>query len=174
MLLNQFIRQVIASTPEHRVVGKKRLQKLVFLLSDFGYEIDAKFFLKDYGPFSREVEYEADMMTIFGEVVEKDVSVGYSNYKATEYSLSDDPKADIDNAMSFYLKFFEEFRTVELEVASTIHYFIIEGRSREVAVELTKTMKPSKTTDRVLESASKILNYLVENNESSKNSRSYS
>lgn len=170
MTLERFIQELIASTPKRRVEGKKRLQKLVYLLKNAGIDSGASFFLKDYGPFSREVENAADIMSIFGDLEETAETVGYNGYMATVYSLPDAAQLEPDLKMSEVLSELERFRSVELEVASTILYFEGEGQDRETAVDSTRDMKPSKTTDRVLIAADKILGFIASHNASSTHS----
>lgn len=164
MPLDNFIKELIAATPNRRVEGKKRLQKLVFLLDDAGFDSGATFFLKDYGPFSREVENAADMMSIFGEILEKNVTTGYSNYIATAYALPEGETVYPDDNLRSIVEFLEKFRSVELEVASTIRFFENEGLSFTDAVAATKEIKPSKSTNRVLDSAKQVLNYISDKN----------
>jgi uncharacterized protein YwgA len=157
MPLEQFIKETVAATPHRKVEGKKRLQKLVFLLDQAGFESGASFLLKDYGPFSREVESAADIMSVFGDLAEQPVQTGYSNYIAIEYSLPDTEGVSPSKEMVDIVEFLDRFRTVELEIASTIRFFEISGASRSEAVDRTKQMKPSKSTERVISAANSIL-----------------
>jgi uncharacterized protein len=160
MPLEDFIKEVIAATPNRRIEGKKRLQKLIYLLESAGFDTEASFFLKDYGPFSREVENAADMMSIFGELVERNVLTGYSNYIATAYELPENLEVHPDDRLAGLVRHLEKYRSVELEIASTIKYFENEGQSLYQAIESTKAIKPSKSTDRVISAANEVLGFI--------------
>lgn len=157
MPLEQFIKETVAATPQRKVEGKKRLQKLIFLLDQAGFKSGASFLLKDYGPFSREVESAADIMSIFGDLTEQPVKTGYSNYIAIEYSLPDAESVSPSKEMIDIVGFLDRFRTVELEIASTIRFFEVSGISKSEAIRRTRQMKPSKSTERVILAATSIL-----------------
>jgi uncharacterized protein len=172
MTVDKYIKEIIASVPSKRVEGKKRLQKLVFLVSEAGFPVDAKFFLKDYGPFSRDVEIASDFMSIFGELIESSTQTGYSNYIATVYELPSDQIDSISPSEDFseVVRIMDSFRTVELEIASTIRYFQDQGLPFSSALHETREMKPSKSTDKVIGRAKEILSYLPGINASATNS----
>ena len=166
MAIDQYIKEIVASTKKRRVEGKKRLQKLVFLLEEAGFPSGAKFFLKDYGPFSRDVESASDFMSFFGELVERPVEIGYSNYLATAYELPVDHDEEVSPKDDFVktVRILDAYRTVDLEIASTIRFFQREGYSFERALRETKEIKPSKSTDKVIAHAKEILSRIPVSN----------
>jgi len=159
MTPDQAILAVLATVPERTVRGKKRLQKLVHLWQASGVEINASFKIRYYGPFSREIEDACTILSLFGDVEEKEVSTGYANYLTTEFSLPSDAHVDLvevkDSDRATLVKL-NEFSTVELEVASTIVFFMKTGLSFEKSIEETRKMKPTKVNDITIRNAREI------------------
>jgi hypothetical protein len=50
-----------------------------------------------------------------------------------------------------------EYSTIELEIASTMFYFMKDGLGHADAVEATKRLKPSKSQPRIIERAEEAL-----------------
>ncbi len=171
--MDQFIKNIVSSTVDRCVEGKKRLQKLVFLVDDAGFDSGAVFLLKNYGPYSRDIENRSELMTIFGELVETQASTGYKNYRTTVYSIPDDDYSEeIDYNFSSLVRKLDKFRTIELEIASTIRFFERHGNTYSDALESTKKIKPSKTIESIVTKANEILKIVPFSDETAARSRS--
>lgn len=162
MKTDEFIRAVLGALPDRRVEGKKRLQKLVYFLSEAGADSEASFFLKNFGPYSAEVDNATAMLTIFGGLEESSKAVGTSDYLTTVYALPADSGdvSQLDPVLAGKLQSFNAFSTIELEIASTVRLFMTQGSQYEEAVRLTKNMKPTKATEKVLQKVPSILKVL--------------
>lgn len=151
-----FVLNTLISMPKKTVKGKKRLQKLCFFAIELGVRADVNFRIHDFGPYSSEVSNAAEMLLLFGYVSEADEPMGVYQKFITVYSLNDAPNdmETFDPSVSEKLKKLDYFTSIELEVASTIRYFISrERKTLEGAITCTKEIKPTKTTDAVLKRA---------------------
>lgn len=59
---------VIAAHPEHKVVGRTRLQKTVKLLQRLGAPMDYDYMIHFYGPYSEGVQADIGLLEAFGFV----------------------------------------------------------------------------------------------------------
>ena len=69
---------IITAFPDRRIKGKKRLQKLAFSLKSTGAKFDARFDIRDDGPFSREIAAAAQALSLKGRVEERKKPIGAS------------------------------------------------------------------------------------------------
>jgi len=162
MTAEEVILAILRTLPEHRVTGKKRLQKLVYLLSNTGISGPSDFHIRNFGPFSKEVERASTLLALFGDIEENEVETGYARYLTTEYKLSDLSKSDLDiisEEQKSILLALDDFTTIELEVASTILFFEKEGCDHATAIERTALIKPTKVNTNTLAASEKILGY---------------
>jgi uncharacterized protein len=143
-----------------KVEGRKRLQKMVHLLQVAGVNVPAEFRIHHYGPFSDELASVAGSMVLEGELEEEAEPVGpYDTYQYL-YSAPSSGRSRINSEMKALIQTLDRYSTVELEVASTIAFFEEQGHDRQEAIEQTKSIKPRKTTARVLRQAEEILSQL--------------
>lgn len=157
---NEAVRQIIAVMPGGRVVGRKRMQKLAYLLQHSGAPLEATFNIHNYGPFSREIADAIEEASFAGAIKEECLPVGvYGTYQYV-YELGV-PKSESDAEFSpntkMLLLTLSGFATVALEVASTIAFFEEQGLSRNDAVAKTRQLKPGKSVSGILNNADKIL-----------------
>lgn len=156
METDRFILALLNSVPDQTVRGRKRLQKLAFLLKDSGARCDASFKLKNFGPYSSQVEQSAYLLTFLGDIEEKEEKVGYAEYLASVFVLTDEGRSRADQLSEHFtsiLTCLDKYSTLELEIASTIRYFERSGSDVSTAVRKTQEMKPSKTKQQVIERA---------------------
>ena len=124
-----------------------------------GANVEANFKLLHYGPFSIDLARSADFLSLMGTINEESLPIGvYGTYQSI-FSL---PRAKKNlprwsKKYSILLKSLDEYSTTELEVASTIGYFIRMGLSEREAIHKTKFMKPTKTIAPVVKKAQAIL-----------------
>lgn len=150
---------ILEALPEHKVQGKKRLQKIVHLTQLAGANIEARYYILHYGPFSKEIANAVNLLSLTGIVREEVHPSGVYGRLQSVFSLSD--VAGSQNKLSSKFKKLvaelNRFSTIELEVASTIGYFSDEGDPPSKAIQKTREMKPEKTKGPVLRNANRIL-----------------
>ncbi len=121
--------------------------------------METDFRLLHYGVFSTDIADAADELVLTGMVKEDIEPVGIYDTFQSIYQLPPDsekigglpePLRDVVNQL-------DEFTTIELEVASTIAYFVNKGLSQSDALAETKKLKPSKAIPPVMRKAKKIL-----------------
>ncbi len=150
----------LASLPNRKVEGKKRLQKILHLLQLAGANVDYKFRITHYGAFSSDLADSADILVLTGQLEAKLEPIGvYGRYRSV-YTPSDLGKRVLKWPRKYVDILFklDNYSTIELEVASTIGYFVSNGSSELQAIEQTKFMKPTKTIPPVSRKAKEILN----------------
>ena len=150
---------VLGALPAHEVRGRKRLQKLAFFASQTGAEADVRFFLHDFGPFSAEIAGATELLSLIGAILEEDAQFQRTKRFYKVYRLPDPEGAtdQLPSSTSSALRKLNEYSTIELEIASTIRYFMCTGLSEEKAIAATKNLKPSKSEPKIIERAEEAL-----------------
>jgi uncharacterized protein YwgA len=146
---------VLDAVPGHEVRGKKRLQKLSYFAVESGANTDVDFFLHDFGPFSPDVARATDLLSLFGEIIEEDAQYGQAKKYLKVFRLAN-PGAVAERLPQQTLKsiaVLNDYSTIELEIASTIRFFMREGLSAAAAVSATKELKPSKSEPNIIRRA---------------------
>jgi uncharacterized protein YwgA len=67
----RWLAAVIAAHPDHRVIGRTRLQKTVKLLQRLGAPMDYDYMIHFYGPYSESVQSDIGLLENLGLVTEK-------------------------------------------------------------------------------------------------------
>ena len=149
---------LLSALPERKICGKKRLQKLAFLLKSAGADFQYDFSIWHYGVYSRDLADAADELVIFGPVVEADEPIEIYGRYQTVFSLPAEAKVAKKQEpwLSKLLIELDSYSAVELEVASSVLYYLNAGVSSAEAVSKTQSMKPTKATPKVLSVAKKI------------------
>ena len=150
---------VLGAVPRHEVGGKKRLQRLAFFAVQAGAKCNVKFFLHDFGPFSTEVANATDVLSFFGAISEREAQLPKTKRYYKIYCLQDTKTVseDLPEGTTEALRMLNEYSTIELEIASTIRYFMNAGQAAEKAIEATKKMKPTKSAPRIVQRAEEAL-----------------
>lgn len=155
----QSILFVLNALPSKKVIGKKRIQKLVHLLQVGGASVDATYKIHHYGPYSFDVAEALEDLALSGEVIEKTEAGGVYEFVRSTFSLPEHSTVQensLDEDQRELLAKLDRFSTVELEVASTIAFFEGKGLAHEDALTETKSMKKSKSIPPVLRKAKRI------------------
>jgi len=150
---------VLMALPSGRVLGKKRLQKLAYFAAETGADADVKFFLHGYGPFSAQIASAADLLSFVGAIKEETVRLKPSPFFSTLYQLSDakEVREELPQASANAIRELDNFSTVELEIASTLSFFMKRGKAPEEAEKLTAQLKPGKATNPTMKRAEEAL-----------------
>lgn len=155
---------IIAALPDRKITGKKRLQKVAFLLKTAGVKCDAHFSIRDYGPFSREIAAAAQSLVLKGRIEEREEPIGASGTFVTVYKLqgaTENTFRPLQEKYKRLLRRLEDFPTVDLEVAATLQFFKSAGLATEAARRKTIELKPVKTTAQVMRNVPKILDSVL-------------
>ena len=137
-LLNVLNVVKIAETIE----GRKRFQKMIFILKQLGADFDERFVYHYYGPYSQELQLELDYLIINGLIQEQVEGSSYV-YKLTEKGLK---KLNGSDEISSYKSVIDDLNSKSasfLEVLSTIFYLSDSGYSdQEVIRKKLSYLKP--------------------------------
>jgi uncharacterized protein YwgA len=165
---------VVAATRSKNVAGRKRLQKLTYFLERAGGPSVGDFQLRQFGPYSEMVARETSVLVAFGDLNEKVQPLGTYGTFQSVYSLADATSAPrLPTSFSEFISELDGFSTLELEIAATIDYFRRMENDLNKAIDLTRDMKPTKTTPSVVAKANSILSIVDQwNGKRSKDQRS--
>lgn len=112
------------------LVGRTRLQKIVYLLTAAGLEDDFRFSYKRYGPYSEELADVAERAVLFGKVSEKegraDWGSVYSIYSVEASSMAPRDGKEPDNRQRIVSEA-AEVNAIVLELAATAVFLSKEG-----------------------------------------------
>lgn len=155
---------VIAAHPEHKVVGRTRLQKTVKLLKRLGAPLDYDYMIHFYGPYSEGVQADIGLLENLGlvsEMAEARNSDG-SPYFVLEATDSAIPLADIEDVRPFKpaVLAMSETGAVALELAATYDAFRELGDDHKSALERLNRKKGPKCSDDNIAEAFKLLKRL--------------
>jgi uncharacterized protein len=159
---DELILALLKAIPNHRIDGKKRLQKLAYLAASAGVESRTHFSLRDYGPYSPEVANAANSLTLSGVVTEDEQLLPPNNFFMTTYELPDPDhvNAHLPDPVSSAIRQLNQYSTIQLEVAATYLFFRNQGLDENGARERTVAMKPAKASTTVLARVPEILGHL--------------
>lgn len=111
------------------IVGRTRLQKIVYLLTAAGLDSSFDFAYKHYGPYSEELAQSAREAVLLGYIAEDEKVAGwggtYSVYKKTNQLI--DAHQPIDETMIKFVDFVAGSNAIELELAATAVFLFKEG-----------------------------------------------
>ena len=117
--------KVIASTDG--IIGRKKLQKIIFIMKKLGYRFEEKFTFHFYGPYSEELSLRMEELTNLGFISE--TKEQKSNYYQYRYEVTDrgrqfleqaPTKLTVDDELTALLK---NQSSRFLELVSTMLYF---------------------------------------------------
>ena len=134
-----------------KVVGKTRLQKIVYLLEMAGVgHKDIDFDYHNYGPFSSELAFAADDAESLGYIKTKEHqghhAVPYTVFRSTEHAPAFD-ESELTEERADALTLMNECSALVLEIAATAVYLKNNGYDKTYWDEV-KRRKPLKTTEK--------------------------
>ena len=145
--------------------GRKKLQKLIFIMNHLGFQIEDRFFMHYYGPYSADLALQIDGLVEKRLIEEKKILSEYA-YRITpdgEKQIELFEKIMVDsryvshlNKMAEKFKEFQTHNTFPLELASTILFWTDWGKNYAEAVYVTETQKNVKRTNKVFREAIEI------------------
>jgi uncharacterized protein len=141
-----------------RVVGRTKLQKMIYLLVASGLEENVPFVYKHYGPYSELAADAARSAGLLGHLTEKEEVAswggGYSVYTVAQANPGDSPRHAL-------LSLGVVANSVELELAATALFLFKEEKLSSPWQE-TERRKPEKAAHGRLESAKQLYDRLRE------------
>ena len=148
-----------------RIVGRTRLQKMVYLLEQKGLESGATFYYYNFGPFSDDVADSVIDAKIKGEIKEK-VDYRISDWSPYSVFSTDKESGEVDKlgrlpseaVRGIVGKLLNVTSTV-LELAATIHWIVFVENVADWRAELVRR-KGAKAQDGKIESAVALLGEL--------------
>lgn len=153
----------IFDAADGEIVGRIRLQKIVYLLEQMGLESRMQFTYHHYGPFCREFAQALDRDLMEKNIEESeqytDYGTSYSIFRAQcRHGADRVGRLPIDQARST-IKHLKRVPSVILEIAATIHWLREKEQLRDWRAEL-KVRKTRKASDRNIEQAMALLTQL--------------
>jgi uncharacterized protein YwgA len=159
----RWLAAVIAAHPNHRVVGRTRLQKTVRLLQRLGAPLDYAYMIHFYGPYSEGVQADIGLLENLGMVTEE----AKTNREGAPYSILIAGPEAIKLASAAELKPFlpaiktmRETDAVVLELAATYDAFRKTGDDHKTAIERLGRKKGTKCDNGRVQKAMAILKTL--------------
>jgi hypothetical protein len=142
---------VVHSQANHKMLGRKRLHKLILLgaiASDDEFSnallSEAEFYIHHYGVYSKSVARMLDNLVFQGSLLKQSEPVGVfgsmvdTYYKESSLEISSSSFTDFIHKLS-------DSNTVLLEVAANIAFHIRSGKELNIAIEETEELKPVKS-----------------------------
>jgi uncharacterized protein len=146
------------------VVGRVRLQKIIYLLEQLGLGSDFKFSYHHYGPYSEQLSVATQREEVLEKTISEEMSQSsyggtYSVFKRVESKLpARVGEIDFERAREL-TTVMKSSDSVVLELAATIHWLKEKERIAEWRVEL-KSRKPGKASDQNVTRALELLGNL--------------
>jgi uncharacterized protein len=142
-LLNDHVRLMSALAVSGEIVGRKKLQKMIYISKKLAFPFQEKFQFHFYGPYSEELTLRVEELFNLGFINEvKEKKGGYSQYR---YTLTDNGKEFLslyESEMPHLDKCLQDLNEQSarfLELVSTVLFF--DSLSREEVTEKIKTLK---------------------------------
>lgn len=140
----RWLAAIIAAHPEHKVVGRTRLQKTVKLLQRLGAPMDYDYMIHFYGPYSEGVQSDIGLLETFGFVEEKEYKAQegspYFVLHATEHAMKLAGSPDVKKFRPA-VQTMSKADPIVLELAATYDAFREMGHDHKTALERLKRKK---------------------------------
>lgn len=144
-----------------QIVGKTRLQKIVYLLEAKGLGFDFDYDYHNYGPYSAELAFATDDAESLAWLVKEDrrgtYGVPYTTFKSTEHSPRFE-KTDKLEPRRAALQIMNSASSIVLELAATAIYLQRHGYKNYWSE--VRRRKSNKATPEHIEEASRLLQQL--------------
>jgi uncharacterized protein YwgA len=146
----RWLAAVIAAHPDHKVVGRTRLQKTVKLLQHLGAPLDYDYMIHFYGPYSEGVQSDIGLLETFGLVEEREyMSQDGSPYFVLQATGPAQKLAARPEVRRFHaaIQTMSESDPVVLELAATYEAFREMGDDHKTALARLRRKKGTKCDD---------------------------
>jgi uncharacterized protein len=145
-----------------KIVGRIRLQKIFYLLQQFGLDSSFRFSYHHYGPYSEELSGSVMRAEVLDKLInEKEELTSYGAPYSVYTLLIDEPPPETVGNLPFgvahkLIATMKSETSVVLELAATIHWLKEKEKVADWKTEL-KTRKPTKATSEPVERAERLL-----------------
>jgi hypothetical protein len=159
----KWLAAVIAAHPDHKVVGRTRLQKTVKLLQSLGAPMDYDYMIHFYGPYSEGVQSDIGLLAAFGFVEEKRCAAqDGSSYFVLSAKEGAEELAESDEVKKFHpaIQKMSEADAIVLELAATYDAFREMGNDHKTALERLRRKKGIKCEEGRVDKALTLLKSL--------------
>ena len=146
----RWLAAVIAAHPDHRVVGRTRLQKTIKLLQRLGAPLDYDYMIHFYGPYSDGVQADIGLLENLGMVEEKQHAAQDGSLYFTLHASGEAIKLAKSKKLNPFRKHIDVIsRTdaVVLELAATYDAFRERGADHKAALKRLRRKKGTKCED---------------------------
>jgi len=149
--ISNAIEFVVHSQNDSKMVGRKRLHKLILLgaiasKDEFGKQIlsDSEFYIHHYGVYSKVVAQSLDTLVFQGALLKQSEPVGVYGSIVDTYNKETDVESP-SKSFTYFIQELSSSNTVLLEVAANIAFHLNSGKDLDAAIEETKELKPVKS-----------------------------
>lgn len=159
----RWLAAVIAAHPDHRVIGRTRLQKTVRLLQRLGAPLEYDYMIHFYGPYSEGVQADIGLLERIGLVQETErTAQDGSTYFVLEATEPARKLAIYSEVQKFRkpIQILSNCDAVVLELAATYDAFRELGENHKTALTRLKRKKGSKCEKGRTEKALQLLGEL--------------
>ncbi len=162
MAVREELVKKVLQAADGKIFGRIRLQKIFYLLEQFGLDSGFRFSYHHYGPYSEELSgavMRAEYLDKF--IDEKEARTSYGSPYSVYSLLASEPPPENVGSLSFgkaqkLVAAMKSETSVVLELAATIHWLIEKERVADWKTEL-KTRKPTKSTPERTDRAEQLL-----------------
>lgn len=127
-----------------KIDGRKKFQKIVFILQSKGVDLPEKFKYHYYGPFSSDLQLEIDELVDSKVLIEDHLENNSYSYQISQNTKFDEDSNIVDKELLINLLNKED--TKVLELTSTIYFLEKEGWSEKEFIEKKlRSLKPDLT-----------------------------
>lgn len=146
----QWLAAIIAAHPEHKVIGRTRLQKTVKLLQRLGVPTRFGYKLHHYGPYSEDLQSEIGLLQNIGLITEtahtNNEGSSYYTLQANNFSAEFTKKSEFE-PYQHYIEILSREDQVILELAATYDTYKEMGFDDFSSIEQLKEKKGAKCED---------------------------
>lgn len=160
MKREHIVASVVKSAGGH-LIGRVRLQKIVYLLDQLGLNSEFDYTYHHYGPFSEQLVSAAEDAKAFN-LINEDFKYRPDGMRFSNFELSNAEDSDIvylDDQLRRHVEYLKNVNSTVLELAATIHWLNNYEKVDDWRVEVIKR-KGKKTSNGRLEKSIELLKEL--------------
>lgn len=145
------------------VVGRKKLQKIIYIMKKLGFPFEEKYTFYFYGPYSEELSLRIEELTNLNFVSE--VKEEKSNYYQYRYQVTEQGEAFLQHAPADFSTISEPLQEIKqkssrfLELVATMLYFD-QLSEDEIEQKVEEVKKKSNYTKQDMQEARAFIKYI--------------
>jgi len=153
----RWLAAIIHANPQHKLIGRTRLQKQMYLLQQLGLPADYQFRMHHYGTYSEGIQSDIMLLERLGLVEEEQQPTRDDERTYSVFTARDSAAMDEVGEFSEQIQRMSEEDSVVLELAATYDAFFQKTGNHERAQTLLERMKQDKCEDNRMEKARTLL-----------------